>query len=178
MKGPKFKNWVVQKMKRLKKPSWLYKVETLFHIIIYSLVFSSIKSCSICNPCCMKSSVQIAMLHLNLNCICNKLFFCCALNPINTQKPPNWTLTPPKNKPMATSCHCLFHWNTATKEDDDTLSCHHLLLKHKKRPWCCPLFLFLRHRKEGNDNLLSSPFFVPTSPQKKTTVMCHCLLLL
>jgi hypothetical protein len=57
IKGPKFKNWVVQKLKRLKKPSWLYKVEPLNHIIIYNIVFNLVRSCYICIPCCMTTSV-------------------------------------------------------------------------------------------------------------------------
>jgi hypothetical protein len=36
-------------MKGLKKPSLLYKVETLNHIIIYNLMFSLVRSCYICN---------------------------------------------------------------------------------------------------------------------------------
>ncbi len=39
----------------------------------------------------MTNNVQMVALHLKLNCIYNKLFFFCALNPINTQNPPNWT---------------------------------------------------------------------------------------
>jgi hypothetical protein len=68
-------------------------VETLKHIIIYNPVFSLVNNCYIYNPCCMMSTVHMATLHLNLNYICNKLFFCYFLNPINTQKPPNLTLT-------------------------------------------------------------------------------------
>ncbi len=58
-------------------------METLNHIIIYNLVFSSI------NNCYMTSSLQMAALHFNLNCICNRLFIFSAMNPIDTQKPPN-----------------------------------------------------------------------------------------
>jgi hypothetical protein len=43
------------------------------------------------------------VLHFNMNYICNKLFLCCALNPINTQKPPNQTLT-------------CFQWNKIIKK--------------------------------------------------------------
>ncbi len=91
IKGPKFKYWVVQKMKGLKNLinyiKW--KLETLNHIIIYNLVFSLVSSCCICSPSYMTSNVQMVALHLNLNCICNKLFLCYVLNPINIQKPPN-----------------------------------------------------------------------------------------
>ncbi len=65
-------------------------METLNHIIsIISCL--ALRSCCICNLCCMMRNVHwhMATLHLSLNCICNKLFFYCALNPINTQKPPN-----------------------------------------------------------------------------------------
>jgi len=48
-----------------------------------------VKSCYICSHCCMMNSVQMVASHFNLNCICSKLFLCCALNPINTQKPLN-----------------------------------------------------------------------------------------
>jgi hypothetical protein len=44
-------------MKGLKKPSILYKLETLNHIIIYNIVFNSVSSCSLCNFCYMTSSV-------------------------------------------------------------------------------------------------------------------------
>ncbi len=64
-------------------------MEALNHIIIYNPVFSLISSCCIYNLCYMTSNVQMAALHLNLNSISNKLFLCCLMNPINTQKPPN-----------------------------------------------------------------------------------------
>ncbi len=64
-------------------------METLYHIIIYNPMFNSVRSCCICRPCYMTSNVQMAALHFNLNYIFNKLFFCCALNLINTKKPPN-----------------------------------------------------------------------------------------
>ncbi len=64
-------------------------METLNHIIIYNPVFSSLNNYYICNPCYMTSNVQMVTLHLNLNCIYNKLFLCYALNLINTQKTPN-----------------------------------------------------------------------------------------
>ncbi len=63
-------------------------METLNHII-YNVMFSWVSNCCICNPCYMTNNVQITMLHLNMKCICDKLLFFCALNPINTQKPPN-----------------------------------------------------------------------------------------
>ncbi len=64
-------------------------METLNHIIIYNFMFSLIRNCCICNLCCMMKNVHMVTLHLSLNCICNKFFFYCAFNPINTQKPPN-----------------------------------------------------------------------------------------
>jgi hypothetical protein len=64
-------------------------MEILNHIIIYNVVFSLVSSYCFYSLCCMMSNVQMAMLHLNMNYICIKLFLCCALNPINTQKPPN-----------------------------------------------------------------------------------------
>ncbi len=64
-------------------------METLNHIIIYNLVFSSVRNYCIYSCCYMTNNVQMATLHLNLNYICNKLFLCCALSFINTQKPPN-----------------------------------------------------------------------------------------
>jgi hypothetical protein len=81
------------KHERAKKTNLLYKMETLNHIIIYNLVFSSVINHCICNLYYMMSNVQMVALHLNLNYISNKLFLCYALNPINTQKPPNQTLT-------------------------------------------------------------------------------------
>ncbi len=65
------------------------KWKTLNHIIIYNLVFNSVNNWCICNPCYMMNDVEMVALHLNLNYICNKFFFCCFLNFINTQKPPN-----------------------------------------------------------------------------------------
>jgi hypothetical protein len=66
-----------------------WKLETLNHIIIYNLVFNLVNNSCICSPSYMMSNVQMVVLHLNLNCIYNKLFLCYVLNPINTQKPPN-----------------------------------------------------------------------------------------
>jgi len=74
-----FKKW-----KGWKNLSNYIKWKTLNHIIIYNLVFSSISSCCICSLCYMTSNVQMVALHLNLNCISNKLFLCYALNLINT----------------------------------------------------------------------------------------------
>ncbi len=92
-------------------------METLNHIIIYNLVFSLVSNCCICSPCYMLNIVQMAMLHFNLNYICNKLFLCCFLNLINTQKPPNGTLTHlgwKKNKIIIIIdyyCFLFFHGN-------------------------------------------------------------------
>jgi hypothetical protein len=61
-------------------------METLNHIIIYNVVFNSISNYRIYSLCCMTNNVQMAMLHLNMNYICNKLLLCCALNPTKHQK--------------------------------------------------------------------------------------------
>jgi hypothetical protein len=85
----KIEKVVVQKMKGLKEPNILYKVETLNHITIYNVLFSFVSNCRFYNLCCMTNNVQMVTLCLNTNCSCNKLFLCCALNPINTPKPLN-----------------------------------------------------------------------------------------
>ncbi len=72
------------KNERAKKTYLIYKMKTLNHIIIYNPMFSSVSSFCIYSPCCMTSNVQMVALHFNVNYICNKLFFSCALNPINT----------------------------------------------------------------------------------------------
>ncbi len=58
-------------------------MKTLNHIIIYNPIFNLVSNC------CMMNNVYMAVLHFNLNCILTKLFLCCLLNFINTQKPPN-----------------------------------------------------------------------------------------
>jgi len=70
-------------------------VETLNHIIIYNFVFSSINNYCICNLYYMMNNVQMVTLHFNLNYICNNLFFCYALNLINTQKTTKLNLNTP-----------------------------------------------------------------------------------
>jgi hypothetical protein len=85
----KIQKVVVQKMKGLKKPNILYKIETLNHITIYNVVFNLVSNYRLCSFCCMTNNVQMATLHLNMNYNCNKLFLYCALNAINTPKPLN-----------------------------------------------------------------------------------------
>ncbi len=80
-------------------------METLNHIIVYNFMFSSVRSCCICSPCCRTNNVQMVVLHLSFNFIYNKFFFYCALNCANTQKPPNYTLTPLKKKVMVLNYH-------------------------------------------------------------------------
>jgi hypothetical protein len=73
---------------------WSFDIlyETLNRIITYNVMFNLINNYRICSLYCMKNSVQMATLNFNMNCSCNKLFFYCALNLINTQKSPKHTL--------------------------------------------------------------------------------------
>ncbi len=64
-------------------------METLNHIIIYNGMFNLVSNCRIYNLCCIISNVQMATLHLNMNCIYNKILPLFCLNLINTKKTPN-----------------------------------------------------------------------------------------
>jgi hypothetical protein len=87
-------------------------METLNHIIIYNVVFRSVSIYYIHSTCCMTSNVQMAMLHFNMNCICNKLLLCCALNP--TKHPKTTKLNPntpwmKQNYKKTTNIDCFYY---------------------------------------------------------------------
>jgi len=72
----------------------------------------------------------MATLYFNLNCICNKLFLCCALNPINIKKTTKLNL------------------NTTKGKDKGMLLCHHLLLRQRKEGHGVVFFFFFSNTKK------------------------------
>jgi len=122
-------------------------------------MFSSIRRCCIFSPCRMTNNVQMAALHFNPNCICNKLFLCCALNPKHP-KTTKLNLNTTKEEgdgnklPLPSSLeqhHRKKRWHVATPSSSSQTQ--------KRKPHRCFFLLFLKHRKEGDNNLSSPSLF-------------------
>ncbi len=120
-------------------------------------MFSSIRRCCIFSPCRLTNNVQMAALHFNPNCICNKLFLYCALNP---------------KHPKTTKLNL----NTTKEEGDgnklplpSSLEQH-----HRKKRWhvATPSSSF-QTQKESHIVVF---FFFFSNTEKKATTTCRHLL--